>query len=226
MKQVTFKHKTGSRKHIPGVAAADCEPRMKVVSEYAAQIGKHIDVFRPDTSHVVRVNLADVNPKSVRLTELEKEYPQVVQDRILQRRADELENLVRYNEEFLARLKVLEDKGEIGDVEIVDAADVPGPVVATLDLAEIAWADMIDRGIPIPELVRRANAEKIAQWESARGHGDVPPPVRVSPAPPAGTVASSEGGEVPPSGGDPEPNAPADPPAPKDKGAKGKGKGE
>lgn len=165
MQQLHFKHKTGSRKNIPGVRSVDCEPRMKIVSRYEPQIAKHIQVFERDPHHVVKVNLAEL--PDIELTEIEKKLPERIQERRLEAKADEYESVTRMNEQFVREIKRLEKGGEICDVEIVEVDDLAQDQSPTLDLTEIAYRDYIDRNIPIPENIRKANAERIAGWENA-----------------------------------------------------------
>lgn len=174
-KQIQFKHKTGSRKLIPGVQLIDCEPRLVQGKKYEATIAQYVDALQLDPTHVVKVNIPEL--PNVELNEAEKRLPQRIQERRLDAKADEYVRLEQYNETFMATLRRLERNGEICDLKVVDVSEleVAADAVASLDLAEIAWADYVDRGIEIPETLRSANADKIAGWEASRSRETVKP---------------------------------------------------
>lgn len=167
LKQLQFRHASGSLKPFPGIPQG-LAPKMLPKTERAHNINQDVTVLREDETHVEKINLLDDDPDFVKLAKSEEKMPQVVQDNILKRRADEYQNRVDYNEHVINVAKVYEAAGEIKDVKVVevDPEEILSNDATTLDMSDIAIADHLDRGIPIPEHVRNANPERIAAMEA------------------------------------------------------------
>lgn len=156
---VVFKHLTGSLKMIPGVHnREDLCPRL--IQDVARVNGKERPYFKLDESFTPKILLQD-EELDVKLTEKEKKHPQSVQNKILERRTEEADFRIRANDALRDSLRYFEAQGEIKvlDWDYVaddESAEVKGSVIN--ELSPIALADFEDRGIPVPEHLKRAAA--------------------------------------------------------------------
>lgn len=159
--QIHFKHLHGTIKNIPGVKHADLAPKMTMGKRFVDQLGKEVPVLVQDPNHVVRISLLDEDP-SFDLGPGAEKLPPAIRQRLEEDMADQFLARVRANKEVRA---VLQDYVDRGAVEVL----FDGPVTAQeekklgaiqVDMSEIAINDHIERGIPIPDHVRRAQPQK------------------------------------------------------------------
>lgn len=202
MRQIHFKHNSGSQKHIPGVSSEDLQPRMIQTTQYESQIGQYVSVMQKDPSHVVKINLLSEDPNEGldALTKLPDAVRRRMEDNLAQEYVD------RLNANKTVR-SVLDSYAKSGAIEIVFEGDVdPDEVKASealsIDLSEIALADHVARGIPIPEHVQRKTPSVVKRAERAAQKGarkDTPPVVidtpEVSDEPQAGVMPKPQSTE-------------------------------
>lgn len=166
-KAITFKHLNGALKFIPGVAnKEDLAPRLIQVTEMTIA-GQERTVLKKDESFVAKVYLFDEDTEA-QLTEGEKKYSQAVKDSLIARRAEATTLAIQANNEIRDRIRELEKSH---DIKVLDwnyeVAEGSGEEkgLAFDQLSDIALADFEDRGITVPEGLRKrtisgASAEK------------------------------------------------------------------
>jgi hypothetical protein len=158
--QITFKHMTGSRKEIAGIADVDRAPRLVSREQFSSEIGKNIAMFQRDESHVVKVIL--VNEEYEPLEDTLNELPKAAKERIEQNRTDEFMARKSANNNIRMALRKLAEDNQIellGESEITPE-EVLKNAKSVVNLSAIAIADYEDRGIPVPpDLVPSKNPE-------------------------------------------------------------------
>ncbi len=151
IKQIWFKHITGSYKFIPGVRnSEDLAPKM--VQKTVSLGGKETYVSVRDDDHIVKITLHDENP-SMELSESEKRLNERVQDRILDRRSQETDFAIQANNVIRRALRSFEESGAVKVLDYnkeVDAKSDEAKGAIITSLSEIALADYADRGIEVP----------------------------------------------------------------------------
>jgi hypothetical protein len=158
IKQVWFKHINGALKNIPGIAnKSELSPRLEQVVDVVGGIERPI--MRLDTTYIAKITLLDENVE-VRLTPKEEKLPKGVQERILARRAEEADLRIRANEAIKQSIKSYEDRGGIKVLDWDKSVDADSPEnkgSVIHELSEIALADFADRGIEVPEHLKRSS---------------------------------------------------------------------
>lgn len=156
---VLFKHLTGSLKMIPGIHnREDLCPRL--IQDVARVNGKERPYFKLDESFTPKILLQDEEIE-IKLTEKEQKLPQSVQNKILERRTEEADFRIRANDALRDSLRFFEAQGEIKVLDWDYVADDESPEIkgsVINELSPIALADFEDRGIPVPEHLKRATA--------------------------------------------------------------------
>lgn len=164
---IKFKHIHGSLKMIPGVLnKEDLKPRM--IQEVIKHGGKERPVFKLDETFEPKIILQD-EEIDVKLTEKEKKLPEKVQELILARRAEEVDFRIRANEMLKAAVKSFEDRGAIKVLDwdyIIDSESPEAKGSVIRELSPIAMADMEDRGIPIPEHMKKTSMAAVSTDKS------------------------------------------------------------
>lgn len=165
--EIHFSHISGSIKNIPGVRDhADLSPRMKLGTRFEPSLNKDIPTFIADPTHVVRVALLEENPNH----DVDKSLPPTIQEALEKEHASEYIDRVRANRRTRQQIYDYANRGEVkvvhdGPVSEQEAAK-QGAI--QLDLSEIARADHIERGIPIPEYIQKVNPGATKAAEAAR----------------------------------------------------------
>lgn len=156
-KAITFKHITGTQKFLPGVVnKEDLAPRLTQETEMTLA-GQYRTVLKLDQNFVARVWLFDEDTEA-KLTKTEEKYSQAVKDAIQAKRADQATLALQANEALRDAVRLLEAQGEIKvldwNYEVDDSApEVRGHNIS--ELSEIAMADFADRGIEIPDHLKK-----------------------------------------------------------------------
>ncbi len=155
---VKFRHKTGTLKNIPGVAnKEDLCPRLIQVVERVA--GKERPVLKLDETFVPKIGLLDEEVE-IRLTEKEQKLPKGVRERIMGRRAEEADLRIRANEMLKSSIKFYEDQGEIEVLDweyVIDDSSPEAKGANITELSDIALADFADRGLVIPDFLKKTS---------------------------------------------------------------------
>jgi hypothetical protein len=154
--QIWFKHKTGSIKRIPGVVNYE-QLAPKLTQVVTSVNGVRKPMLQADMNHIVKLTLLD-EEADVKLTEKEQKLPKAVQERILARRAEEVDKIIRANEMIRAGVRHYEVRGDVEVIDYdkeVDVASLDSREAIVAELSPIAIADFESRGIEIPERMKR-----------------------------------------------------------------------
>jgi len=171
--QLSFKHKTGSTKPIPGLDHSECSPKLVRVMKMIPEIGQYVPVLEAVPDHVVKVTL--VSEDFVELTPAEKKLPERVRNAIEDERAQEYRERVKANQKVRDMLRFYENQGEVEVLPETEKSEdevlKDGSLIVSL--SAIAIADHIARGIPVPENLmekdistERVRAPKTAKTET------------------------------------------------------------
>jgi hypothetical protein len=159
--QIHFKHIHGSDKDIPGVKHEDLRPRLVKGRRMSEQLNRWVDVWVTDENHVVRVTLLPEDP-DVELGPGADKLPTKIKEKLQEAKAEEFLARVRANERVRASIYSYAENGALevlhdGPVEEQEAKKL---AALTIDMSEIAINDHIERGIPLPDHIKKTLANR------------------------------------------------------------------
>jgi len=150
-KHVSFKHITGSAKNIPGIPDGDKSPRLKKTTIVVPEAGGEVQVFTKDPNDIIHIVLLSEDYKP--LSEEEENLPSRLRDAIEQENVETYQMRKRANRSIM---QVLEHYAKCSEIELIGISEMTAQEVIDTNypiasLSEIAIADHVNRGIPIPE---------------------------------------------------------------------------
>lgn len=156
-KAIAFKHLNGALKNIPGVTNKQdlCPQLIQEVEMTSAGLPR--PVFRWNKDFIAKVILFD-EETDARLTDTEKKYSESVQDALRVRRAEQATLAIEANNAIREAIRSFEVRGgiQVVDWDLEIDMDSPEARGSTFNqLSEIALSDFADRGIQVPDHLKK-----------------------------------------------------------------------